>query len=429
MTPGLGVSTVAARYAWWLIPAFLILLPAEPLFNVPMVIMAIVGLIRVVRSPAEVLADQAARLLLLLFLCIWLPMVVSLVDAVNFAEAVRKTAVFPLYFLAGLFVLAVVREVQDLERLLAVILVVTTAWCVDAIWQFISGASFLGFPFNGSRLSGVFHPRFTLSVVLAILSPIYFEAIRRASRKSIWVALLLVPYAAVIALGGSRSSWMVLLVSVAGYSFYLYRWGELPRLRWKTVLGVGMAILLAASSLAYLFPSAASKAGLVVMARVDQSKGLLSMDRDRMDEALAWRLSIWETAARMGASHWINGVGPRGFRYAYADYASKDDFWTSSDDAGIPTHPHLLLVEVAVETGLIGVAGYLIFFALVVKNLARSTEEQLRVSFPFWLAVITAMLPLNVHKSFYGNFSASLTWWLIMMAAAGSGVRAASTRA
>lgn len=45
--------------------------------------------------PREVLRDDGMRLLLVLFLCVWLPMAIAAVDAVDLVQSWRKVLNFP----------------------------------------------------------------------------------------------------------------------------------------------------------------------------------------------------------------------------------------------------------------------------------------------------------------------------------------------
>src|SRR5699024_4300833 len=85
------------NYGWLLILAFLLLLATQTLSMVPMVVMAIIGLYQLIRRPKEVWCDPALRLLGMLFLCIWLPMVLSLTDAVYLPRSLDTTFSFLLY--------------------------------------------------------------------------------------------------------------------------------------------------------------------------------------------------------------------------------------------------------------------------------------------------------------------------------------------
>src|SRR5690606_35768581 len=83
-----------------------------------------------------------------------------------------------------------------------------------------------------------------------------------------------------------------------------------------------------------------------------------------VDHALAGRLPIWKTAAAMAQAHPVNGVGIRGFRHAYEDHAAPGDPWVAQGGA---MHPHQLLLELASETGVIGLFAWLVGAMLLIR--------------------------------------------------------------
>ena len=98
------------------------------------------------------------------------------------------------------------RSMIDLQRVLIGVLVLCAFWSIDASWQLVHGFNLLGFPYQGGRLSGIFHPDLKLGIVLATVSPFVFEAVRQLAVRCVWVVLTLIPFFAVIVLSGSRSS-------------------------------------------------------------------------------------------------------------------------------------------------------------------------------------------------------------------------------
>ena len=410
--PGLALASLLA---------FVALLPAEPLFNLPVILLAGLGLARLIARPSRI-ADRQTRVLGVLFLCTWLPMVASLPDAVNPAESLRKTATFVLFYLAGAYVVAAITRMRDLDRLLAGLLVLCTLCSVDAMWQFATGADLLGYPYRGGQLAGIFYPKLALGVVLASFAPLVFEATRRLCLRSGGAGLILVPYLLAIVLAGSRSAWVTLLAAVVGYGVYLGWWFEWSRPRPRWGVGVLIAAVLAGVAAPYVTPRLTGKFTAVVVPRITQLPDLVSGDREQVDAALSYRLSIWETGGNMIADNWVNGVGPRGFRYAYPRYAPEHDYFTRIDPELAPTHPHLLIMEIAAETGLIGLIGYVILVVYLIGRIVKLGMTRSRPVLPFALGLLVALLPINVHVGFYGNFASSMIWWSAIVAVAALGV-------
>ena len=400
--------------------AFPALLPFSGLYNIPLLVLCGLGLWCLMSRPHEVLRDEGLRLLLVLFLCIWLPMAIAAVDAVDPVQSWRKVVSFPVFFFAGVYMVRALRCRTDLRRLLVGVCGICILWSIDALWQFIHGFDLLGFPLRGGRASGVFFPDLKLGVVLSMMALLVLEGMRKLSERSAWAVLALIPFFAAIVLSGSRSSWVVLFVVLGVYGWYLFRWVEKPKARGRAVLRVAAAGVLVCGVLAYTAPQAVSQMHELVAKRAGSVVHLLNGDTDEVDVAIKARLSAWEAAGRIFLDHWFNGVGPRGFRKVHADYASASDPYVS---IGRHLHfPHLQILEIAAETGIVGLLGYLIALTVLMRKLLGMDRVQLARGFPYWLAIVVTMFPFATYLAFYSHFMAALTWWTIAISIAGLGV-------
>ena len=126
-------------------------------------------------------------------------------------------------------------------------------------------------------------------------------------------------------------------------------------------------------------------------------------------------IMIWEGAIRVVRDHWINGVGPRGFRYIVDDYIVSDGKYYISEVARGATHPHQIVLEILTETGVIGVIGYLLFCILILKETVILFKAGNYNALPWIFPVIIAVFPINMYKAFYGHYTATLIWVLITL--------------
>ena len=415
------------RIATGLLLAIIVLLPAEPLFNAPMIALALLGLVQVACRRAR-LASPEYRFLCVAFLCIWLPMLASLPDAVNPGESIRKTASFCIYFLAGVYAVGAYTRFRSLDWLVVGVVALLVFFIFDALWQFQFGTDWFGIPYEeGSRLTGVFYTG-RIGSLLAGFAPFYFEMVRRMSQRWRLSPLLLLPFLMVVFLSGSRTAWGALTVASIGYLLFLIRWPERQspvRLRSRMGRFAGMSILLvlAAAITAYTWPSGLDRVWKATEHRVESLAGIWSGDRAKFERAVTWRLSIWETAANMWSVHWLNGVGPLGFRTAYRDYnPEKDHYHEYLEESGqghlvatSPRSPHLPLFEIATSTGTIGLIGYVIVAVYLFKRLRRLERDALQSTFPYALTLAVVLFPLNGHIEFYGLYFATLIWWTIIV--------------
>ena len=410
-----------------LLLAIVALLPAEPLFNVPMIALAVLGLVQVALRRAR-LTSPEYRFLCVAFLCIWLPMLASLPDAVNPGESIRKTGSLCIYFLAGVYAAGAYARFRDLDWLMAGVVALLVVFYLDALWQFQFGTDWLGIPYEESgRVAGAFYTG-RIGSLLAGFAPFYFEMVRRASRRWQLSPVLLIPFLLTIYLAGSRTAWIALAVASAGYLLFVFRWADRPsQARLKSRLGrfagISGALVLAAALTAYAWPNGVERIWKATEHRIVPLAGLWSGDREKFERAVSWRLSIWETGVNMWSEHWLNGVGPLGFRTAYRDYnPERDYFHEHLEETGFghlvsewPRSPHLQLLEIATDTGVIGLLGYVALIVYFFGRLRRLERGAFQSTFPYALVLVVALFPFSGHIGFFKLYYVTLIWWMIIV--------------
>ena len=382
------------------------LLSTKTWFNIPVGVMAILGLVQLLREPSLLRGDTALRRTTILFGCLWLPMLVSLSDAANLTHSLKTTSLY-LHFLPAAWYLTIeLRDARARSLVFFGIFALMVFWCADALIQYSIGRDLFGYPYDGQILKGIFHPKQRLGIVLAVFSPVYFEALRLLSRRSRLVWLLMLPLVVVLLLTLKRTAWVMFALAAIAYLWTLM--STQPQRRLRGFAPYVIAMLLAAAVTVAYNPN--------LQQHLQRSIGVFSTDFATADNATSYRLSLWRTAGRMFAAHWVNGVGPRGYRHVYVDHADADDFWIRRGTNG-QTHPHLIALEVAVETGVIGLAGYLLFWMFAFNWLRGAQWAQAQT--PAWIiASGVAWFPFSGHFAFYGSYWSSVAWLLLPIAIA-----------
>lgn len=411
------VSTISVLsafcYSWLrknlaavLVISTLLLFISKSLYNVPIGIMALIGAGYTFRHAREILRDPFTRTYVTLFLCLWLPMLIAFIDAVNYGRSAETVFPYLRFLFFGIFVLREIKITAELDKIHFVVFIITAFWCIDAVIQFLFKIDLFGYPYNPGDITGMFYPRNTIAHVTACLSPFYFESIRKRSDHLRWLWLLLLPLFAVILLSGRRAAWIMLAVSSAGYLIYLLKiTGSYVKYRKRIIPLAAIIAVVCAAVIASNQP---------LRDRITSTMGLFSGDYKQVDLATAHRLPIWNTAVAMFKDNWINGVGPRGFRYAYRSYSGPDDFWVKLGGAQPTTQPHQIILEVLAETGVIGCLGMALFVYLFYRLIKH--EKLLTSTYTGMLAILVAVFPFNSHLAFYSSYWGSMFWWLVVMA-------------
>ena len=186
-------------------------------------------------------------------------------------------------------------------------------------------------------------------------------------------------------------------------------WCETGSLRRFAPLLVGVALAFVIAILGVRVDSGGFQA------RIERSLLAAEGTSQALDEASAGRISIWRTAIDMALAHPLTGVGARGFRHDYGEHARADDRFVRDPPPGGVAHAHQIVLEVASETGLVGLAGWLTGLAVMRRAWRRADAAARARAFAPALALVAMCFPLNTHLAFYSAWWGLLFWWLLAL--------------
>jgi hypothetical protein len=232
-----------------------------------------------------------------------------------------------------------------------------------------------------------------------MLSPIVWEYVSRQGAK--WqLALVWLGTATVVLLASNRESWIVFAIATVLWSWvYARRLGFHPV---KLLASITVISVVVGVGAYHVNPKFAQ--------RMDQSSAILDGSYESLDNASSYRLHLWSNALTVLENHPANGAGVRSYRYAYTQYAEKNDPYVSPDGTGM-IYAHQLLLEVGSEAGLIGLAGLLIFFVILIRAGRGLSDNPL--AWVAWLGAFAWLFPLNTHTALYSAYWSLLVGWLL----------------
>lgn len=382
-----------------LLLAVLALLPFGHAAELPLLIAALIGLGRRIRRRGQAGDRGSEGLLLGVFLAYWLPEFISSFDSLAAAKSWQEVGLDLRFLPFGWFAIDTLASSRARRWLGQGAAVLIALWTLDALLQAATGSG-LGGAMRLDRLSGIFgDDNLKLGPVLAVLAPLLLvPAWRRFGRAGLAIAWVLL--GVVVLLAGARAGWIGFGLVSLGLLWHL---AASPRrfLAWTAAaLMLGAVLVVASYQLSERFAT-----------RVEQSRLAFRGDRQALDLALSYRLGIWHAATRMARAHWVNGVGVRAFRNAYAEYADADDRWVAVGASA--THAHQIVLEVSSETGLIGLVAWLSGTLGLLWTWQRSTQAQRTAALAPALALLAMVFPINTHLAFYSAFWGLLFWWLL----------------
>lgn len=357
------------------------------------------------RDPAALRQHPGARLLLWLLAAYVLAAAFSAVDAIRPGKSWSTVAALLRYVPLGLYACFAIRRESKLQALYVAVALVLALWCADAWLQAFTGWS-LGGHAEAERISGIFGAHnLKLGPTLAVLSPFALWAARRRwGLPGLLLACVLV--LGPVLLAGSRAAWLCYGLVLIGFA-----WRE-ARSGWRF-----FGFFVVAALLVMLAGGVAWKTSARFQDRMQRTLLAFQGSDQSIDTALSGRLDIWHDSVKMIAAHPINGVGVRGFRYAYPQYApANDHFVVSAEACGVgqgACHPHQVVLEILTGTGFLGLLLWLAATGLAWRAWRRVGAAARERAFPVTLALGVMLFPLNTHLAFYSAWWGLLFAWLL----------------
>jgi hypothetical protein len=347
-------------------------------------LMVVVSILTFLTNRDAVLSLPGLKKAAMLFACIAIPGLLSLLFSVNLERGVSAAFRFFAYALAAWVVLSVVIEEGDAKRIMSWLGILLIAWAVDGFVQILTGVSLLGDPLielgeEGAIVTGSLQLGY--GATLAILSPFFLEALRRAGGMG--VGILSIPVYAAIVMSGHQSSALLALVGLAGWAVLALRHKEVGAKRQVTgfVISAIIGLLLG-----------------IYLSIVTGQVGTLAEAPARYQSFL-YQSQLWELSWQAFSGSWLTGVGMRGFgTFAIQESAGLipglSETW----------HPHLILFEVVAETGIVGLIGY----GLLLWRLWLYIQDDRMHVAVAGLTALLAVFPLGTAVGLYSYIGGNL---------------------
>jgi O-antigen ligase len=347
-------------------------------------LMVVVSILTFLTNRDAVLSLPGLKKAAMLFACIAIPGLLSLLFSVNLERGVSAAFRFFAYALAAWVVLSVVIEEGDAKRIMSWLGILLVAWAVDGFVQILTGVSLLGDPLielgeEGAIVTGSLQLGY--GATLAILSPFFLEALRRAGGMG--VGILSIPVYAAIVMSGHQSSALLALIGLAGWAVLALRHKEVGAKRQVTgfVISAVIGLLLG-----------------IYLSIVTGQIGTLAEAPARYQSFL-YQSQLWELSWQAFSENWLTGVGMRGFgTFAIQESAGLipglSETW----------HPHLILFEVVAETGIVGLIGYGL---LLWRLLLYIQDDRMHVAVA-GLTALLAVFPLGTAVGLYSYIGGNL---------------------
>ena len=400
----LFLRRLEAEWASWLAVTFIALLPFGRLSEIPLSIFAVSLAFLARTTPGRAQIRSASSFVLPLFLCFWIPLLVSSFDSMDPQKSWIQTAASLRFLAAALAMSVLLNTASSRERVLRWTAWLLLFWAADAFVQLFFGRDLFGIAMHPDRLNALFVKKYQFfGPTLAMLSPLVLEHARCQWRPWAWALSFALILGAVM-IAGMRAGWLTMAVVLATYMALMLK-RENRELR-RTIITIPVLAVLVLTT-AYL-------ASPLFQERLDVTRAFTTGTETAADVSSMERIPIFTAAFTMYRAHPFNGVGVRAFPRAYMIYAEPGDIHIEkSGGKSGATHAHNVLLEVMSDTGTIGLLGLLAALAFLWRRYRGITPAERNDAFPFALAVLLILFPLNSHFAIYGTYTSSLIWFLV----------------
>ncbi len=370
--------------------------------QVPVGLLALMGAAVLIKTGFSALRTPAVKGFLLLLALYLVPILISMVDAPSLKYPGRVLLTGLLSGFAGLAIIfAIEKDSRTLKRITLVLAGIILFWLVDAVIQAVIGRDIFCHTWEEDHLSGPWKKKTQMGYYFGPFSAILLITALQKNMKPILLWILFITSSVIVLLNNCRGGWVMYGVVA---SVFVWKAFIAPR-KHKVAFCVLLAALLAAVVSSLYLGSETFRT------RTDQTLLVLEGDKQSLNDALTFRVPIWEAAWAGIKDHPINGHGARNFRATGADYwpsgYGNDEFNTS--------YPHQYLLEYAYGTGIIGLLGLIVSVIACIRWWFSGDGVQRERALVYGLTLLALYFPLNSQKAHFSSELAASLWVLIAL--------------
>lgn len=369
--------------------------------KVPVMLLAVIGVFRLIQTKGRCAKTDAAKAFLLLLALYLIPIALSMTDAPAVKNPIKVFSIGCGCGLAGIAIISATAKQKILERITLILAVVVSFWLLDAGFQAVFGCDIFGMNWEEGRLSGPFLKKTQMGYYSGPLSALLLMFALQKKWKPILLWALFIFTSVIVLLNNSRGGWVMYGVVAVVFVWQAF---IAPR-KHKVLICTGL-VTLGIALLTGLYFSSDN-----IRTRADQTLLVLNGNKQDIDAALTYRLQIWEAAWSAYLAHPVNGSGARNFRVVGAQYWPKD-----YDHIDVNTsYPHQYILEYMVGTGLIGLAGLIVSIGLCIRWWRQASAQQKGLAAGYGLTLVALYFPLSTHKAYYSSEMAISIWVIIAL--------------
>lgn len=286
----------------------------------------------------------------------------------NLHDAVQRFLRFFLKLIPLFLAVAILKERQQIIKIMICMVISLTIADVYAIWQGLQG---------DFRAAAFFpHPMYLAGILVQLLPILFLASFSTTGNKTKYMIMAFIIGCIAILFNGTRGAWGALLVTIC-MAIFLY--GK----NIKKIVTYGIVVFIILTAIFHVVPKLNSRIDTVT---------------DMKYQSNSERILMWESAWHMFQDHPLIGIGLGRYEYYYQNQYILPE--AKEREQG---HAHNNFIQLAAETGIIGLSSYCFMFGSFLFSSLKDWLKMHNVSSLMFFSVTCGLLFQGLTETNFGN--------------------------
>ncbi|EIW16013.1 MULTISPECIES: O-antigen ligase family protein [Pelosinus] len=297
----------------------------------------------------------------------------------DLSDAIQRFLKFSLKLIPLLLAVAVLKERQQIIKIMLCIVISITIADVFAIWQ--------GFQGNFRAPAFFPNPMYLAGILVQLLPILFLISFNMEGKRNKYLIMAFIIGCIAMLFNGTRGAWGSLLITICMVIF---------------MYGKNIRIIVTYGSIVFVFLAVIFFAVPALNSRIDT---MLDMKYQSNSE----RILMWQSAGNMLQDHPLIGVGLGRYEYYY-----QNQYILPEAKERRQGHAHNNFIHLAAETGIIGLSSFSFMFGSFLFYSLKDWLKMHRASSLMFFSATCGLLLQGLTETNFGNSIVMNLYYFLM---------------